>query len=165
MYRTLISLDFLICIPLLRAAWIYFQFIIFRRNVLKIVWQQSRREHVGNWTNRHDACVGTSTCRNDLFDFSDTAAAIQTTRRQPPPPSPFKKNVVMQNLEAGQSQAKDFNAGTSTGEATEADESGRKLPFDSTNLCPSVDVPSLAARGLACSPHRRVKLGTRHFFS
>lgn len=46
-----------------------------------------------------------------------------------------------------------------------ADESGRKLPFDSTNLCPSVDVPSLAARGLACSPHRRVKLGTRHFFS
>lgn len=100
--------------------------------------------------------------------YSTFQILLQQSKQQegkPPPPSPFKKNVVMQNLEAGQSQAKDFNAGTSTGEATEADESGRKVPFDSTNLCPSVDVPSLAARGLACSPHRRVKLGTRHFFS
>jgi hypothetical protein len=38
MHRLLISLTFLICIPLLGVAWGCFSGILFRRNVLRVAW-------------------------------------------------------------------------------------------------------------------------------
>ena len=64
-------------------------------------------------------------------------------------------NVVMQNLEEGQLQATDSNAGTPTGEISESDTNGKKLLLDSTRLFQRVNVPSLAAGPVPRSLDRR----------
>lgn len=161
---TLSSLVFLISIPLLRAAWICFNYILIRRNMLSRAWQQNVDENawgigqIGATLAWAPLLIEMSCSAFRLIVLRQRKAA--EGKKQLDNSSETDVVAMQQNLEEGQLlpltlQVKDSNnAGNSTREVSESDKFGQQQP-DSTRLPQEAKAPSLASGPVPWSLNRR----------
>lgn len=123
-----------------------------RRNVLSRAWQQNVDENAWG-IGQIGATLAWAPL---LIEMSCSAFRIVLQRKaEGKPPNSSETNVAMQNLEEGQLQVTDSNAGNSTREVSESDKCGKNPLLDSTRLSQGANLPSLASGPVPWSQNRR----------